>query len=75
MKKILAAIALSASLVGPVYAATSSRIDPPHYTCKGSGLSHVAFVQQPAPCCKGMFGCPQFLSNTGLIKPKHSNRT
>jgi hypothetical protein len=75
MKIILAAIVLSASIGGPVYAATGVHVDAPLYTCQGGGLSHVAYVQPPAPCCKGMFGCPQLLSNTGLIKPRHSHRT
>jgi hypothetical protein len=75
MKSLIAAIVLGAAIGGPASAATSVRVDAPRYTCEGGALSHVAFVQPPAPCCTGMFGCPQLLSNTGLIKPKHSNRT
>ncbi len=75
MNKVLAVLVLSTSISGPVYAAEQVRVDPPLYTCQGQGLSHVVFVQPPAPCCKGMFGCPQLLSNTGLVKRKHSNRT
>jgi hypothetical protein len=75
MKKLLAAMVLSTAIAGTASAATSVRVDAPRYTCEGRALSHVAFVQPPAPCCTGMFGCPQLLSNTGLIKPRHSNRT
>jgi hypothetical protein len=45
------------------------------YTCEPHGLSRVALAPEPPPCCAGLFGCPQLLSNTGLIKPKHTNRT
>jgi hypothetical protein len=60
---------------GPALAASDVRVDTPRYTCEGGALSRAAFVQPPAPCCTGMFGCPQLLSNTGLVKPRHSNRT
>jgi hypothetical protein len=75
MRIVLAAIVLCAAIGGSASAATSVRVDAPRYTCEGRALSHVAFVQPPAPCCTGMFGCPQLLSNTGLVKPKRSNRT
>ena len=45
------------------------------YTCANGGLSHVALTADPAPCCTGSFGCPQLLSNTGLLKPKRDNHT
>lgn len=45
------------------------------YTCERGGLSRVSAVAEPAPCCTGLLGCPQMLSNTGLVRPKRSNRT
>ncbi len=75
MKSFLIAIILATTIGGAASAATTARADAPRYTCAGGALSHVAFVQPPAPCCTGMFGCPQLLSNTGLVKPKHSHRT
>ena len=49
------------------------------YTCERQTLSRVAYhpgaAAQPAPCCTGMFGCPQLLANTGLVKPRHAART
>ena len=80
MNKLLAAVVLNTTLAaslsaGSAFAAGAMRVDAPHYTCDRGGLSHVVLVQPPAPCCKGSFGCPQLLSNTGLVKPKASNRT
>ena len=69
------------ALVAPVMAApalaapASARIEPPHYMCERGPLSHVALRAEAAPCCAGQFGCPQLLSNTGLIKPKRDNHT
>ncbi len=62
--------ALAAGQVAPPVSSASSL-----YTCEGAGLSRVAFAANPAPCCSGQLGCPQLLSNTGLVKPKRSNRT
>ena len=63
-------------LAAPAMAATgSARVESPRYMCERGPLSPVAMKAEAAPCCVGQFGCPQLLSNTGLIKPKHDNRT
>ncbi len=73
MKTFVAAMLLSASLAGPAFAAGGGTAS--HYTCEGGGFSSVALRQEAAPCCKGLFGCPQLLSTTGLQKSKPANRT
>ena len=57
------------------YAADRAAASPQLYTCARGGLSRVALTADPAPCCVGMLGGPQLLANTGLEKPKRSNRT
>ena len=60
----------------PAFAASPPLAAPAGgYVCEHQGVSRVALRPDPAPCCAGLFACPQLLSNTGLIKPKHSNRT
>lgn len=71
---------ITATLLALTAATASAReIETPEarqlYTCATSGLSRVALQAEPAPCCEGMLGCPQLLGNTGLIKPRRSNRT
>ena len=75
-------IALIASIIVAATVAPASAIElrapaapSSLYTCAGRSLSKVAAITQPAPCCTGMMGCPQLLANTGLIRPKHDNRT
>lgn len=68
-------IALSAAGASAVELQTS--IGRQLYTCSGGPLSRVALTNRvdPAPCCTGMLGCPQLLSNSGLVKPRADNRT
>ena len=76
MKMLVAAALFAASLTGAAWAVPRSHsVLATHYTCEGRSLSRVAMTVEPAPCCDGLFGCPQLLSNTGLIKPKHANHT
>lgn len=68
---MMATAATSASAVEFRVPAAASSL----YTCAGRSLSKVAAIANPAPCCSGMMGCPQLLANTGLVRPKPSNRT
>ena len=69
------ALIAPATVASVAAAPASARIEPPHYMCERGPLSHVALRAEAAPCCAGQFGCPQLLSNTGLIKPKRDNHT
>jgi len=82
MKTIAAIMILVLSVAAPAAAASvASPIPEPdaaagrRYTCDHQGVSRVALRTEAAPCCTGLFGCPQLLANTGLIKPKRANRT
>lgn len=80
MKYFLMAILLSGAFVGPAFAIAAAPAIAPRYTCEGGGLSRVGLSrgggqQETAPCCTGQFGCPQLLSNTGLVRPKYPHRT
>ena len=77
MKTALIASIIMATAVAPASAIElrAPAAAPSLYTCAGRFLSKVAAIANPAPCCVGMMGCPQLLANTGLIRPKHDNRT
>ena len=47
------------------------------FTCVTSGVSRVAALVDavPAPCCEGQLKCAQFLSTTGIVKPRLDPRT
>ena len=47
------------------------------FTCATSGVSRVAAIvdAMPAPCCEGQLKCAQFLSTTGIVKPRLDPRT
>ncbi len=46
------------------------------YTCAHGPLSRVStLAARPDQCCDGKLQCPQFLSTTTLLKPKHDLHT
>ena len=64
------------SVAGPAVAASAAAlVETPHFVCERGPFSRVAFKAEAVPCCVGQFGCPQLLSNTGLVRPKRDNRT
>ncbi len=79
MRTIVVSLLITLTAAGPVLAASATHAAAPPqaapYTCENKAVSRVALRPDPAPCCTGMFGCPQLLANTGLIRPKHANRT
>ena len=76
MKTALVTATLLALSLGAAVAAPSDATSPRAlYTCAAHGLSRVALHEGAAACCTGAFACPQLLSNTGLVKPRHDNRT
>lgn len=83
MMKVLFLTALSltalmsapVAMAAPAAAAPMAREAYSFYNCPTNGLSRVSFPADPTACCSGLVGCPQLLSNTGLVKPKRSNRT
>ena len=75
MKTFAAFVFLTVAAAPAMAASAAASIEPPHFVCERGPLSRVALKAEAAPCCAGQFGCPQLLSNTGLIKPKRDNRT
>lgn len=73
--KALATVVFLAAAGHASAAAAAPPIEAPHYVCERGPLSRVALKSAAAACCVGQFGCPQLLSNTGLVKPKRDNRT
>lgn len=47
------------------------------YTCAHSPFTRASTgaVATPANCCDGKLQCPQFLSTTTLVRPKHDPHT
>ncbi len=76
MKTALITATFLAFAAGSAFAAPAARTDARQlYTCAGTGLSRVALAPTPHSCCDGLLGCPQLLSNTGLVKPRRDSRT
>jgi methionine-rich copper-binding protein CopC len=78
MKTFAACMMVLLSLATGAQAATAhspvAAVDPASgFTCNRRPLERIAF--RAAPCCSGLLSCPQLLSNTGLVKPKRSDRT
>lgn len=73
--------AASPAFAAPAFAApalavaAAAPVEAPHYVCERGPLSRVSLKTEAAACCVGQFGCPQLLSNTGLVKPRRDNRT
>lgn len=75
MKSVLAVAAMMASC----YPAGAIELQTPVmkqlYTCAKPGMSRVAVVNDPAPCCDGQLKCAQFLSTTGMLQARRNLRT
>lgn len=72
---VLAAIAALAAGASCQAAGLRSAPGAQLYTCESGPLSRVAMLAVPVQCCDGKLQCPQFLSTTTLLKPKHDPRT